>query len=231
MAAACLRAGRPPAALRLVAVTKSVDAPTAAALAGLGVAELGESRAQSLSAKLAAWPAAVPRPRWHFLGHLQRNKARAVVRLADEIHSLDSLPLLETLERVAVEEQRRPAVWLEVDLTGAPDRTGLSRAQLPELLSAARTLAHLRLQGLMTLAPLPTDEDRQRTRAREVFGELRDLAAELDPAPFENRRVQLSMGMSSDFEVAIECGADLVRVGSALFEGLPSAPSLSGGRP
>ncbi|HVS19816.1 MAG TPA: YggS family pyridoxal phosphate-dependent enzyme [Planctomycetota bacterium] len=226
MARACARAGRAPDAVRLVAVTKSVDTPTARALSDLGAGELGESRAQVLARRRTEWPAGVRAPRWHFLGHLQRNKARAVVRDVDEIHSLDSLRLCEALADAARAEARTPAVWIELDLVGADARTGLTPKALPELVERAGAAPELRLQGLMTLAPVPRGDERDAARARAVFEELAALAADLDPAPFEGGRARLSMGMSSDFEAAIEAGSDLVRVGSALFEGL--APTAGG---
>ena len=223
IARACARVGRTPAEVRLVAVTKSVDTPTAAALAGLGAGELGESRAQVLARRRTEWPADAAAPRWHFIGHLQRNKARAVVRDADELHSLDSLRLCEALVGAARAEGRRPAVWIELDLVGAAERTGLSRAELPRLVERAGAAPELALQGLMTIAPVPAGDDRDPARAREIFDELAALARELDGAAFEGGRARLSMGMSSDFETAIEAGSDLVRVGSALFEGLARA--------
>lgn len=223
IARACARAGREPGTVRLVAVTKSVDNATAAALAGLGVAELGENRVQALARRREEWPAGAPGVRWHLLGHLQRNKARAALRLADEIHSLDSLRLCEALDEAAAAEGRRPAVWIELDLLGRSQRTGLAPAELGPLLERAAASPHLRLQGLMTLAGAPRDDGLDAERARAVFAELARLAATLDPAPFEGRRVRLSMGMSSDFEVAIEQGADVVRIGTALFAGLAAA--------
>jgi pyridoxal phosphate enzyme (YggS family) len=226
IARACARAGRTPGSVRLVAVTKSVDTPTAVALAALGVTDLGESRVQALALRREQWPADAPAVRWHLLGHLQRNKARAAVRLADEIHSLDSLRLCEALQEACGAQGRRPAVWIELDLLEGEQRTGLAPAELARLLERASRCSHLRLQGLMTLAPAPLDDGRDDQRARAVFGELARLAAATDPAPFEGRTVRLSMGMSSDFETAIEQGADVVRIGSALFAGL----AATGGR-
>ena len=223
IARAAARAGRAPDAVRLVAVTKSVDTPTAAALAGLGVGELGESRVQVLERRRAEWHAAAPQPRWHFLGHLQRNKARAAVRAADEIHSLDSARLCDALAEAARAEGRRPAVWIELDLVGAAERTGLPRAELAPLVERAARTRELELQGLMALAPEPQQDGRDAARAREVFDELARIARALDPAPFAGARVRLSMGMSSDFEAAIEAGSDLVRIGTALFAGLAPA--------
>lgn len=226
IARACARAGRAPQSVRLVAVTKSVDTPTAAALCELGVSELGESRVQVLEQRRARWPETAAAPRWHFLGHLQRNKVPAAVRAADEIHSLDSLRLCDALAASARAEGRAPAVWIELDLVGGAERTGLARGELAPLLERAAGASPLRLQGLMTLAPVPQGDGRDEARAREVFEELARIAAALDPAPFEGGRARLSMGMSSDFETAVEAGSDLVRIGTALFVGL--APAAGG---
>jgi pyridoxal phosphate enzyme (YggS family) len=219
IARACRHAGRGPDCVRLVAVTKGAGPEEAAELVGLGQLDLGESRVQALEEK-AAWLAARGlHPRWHLLGHLQRNKARRAVVLAEEIHSVDSLRLLETLERVAEEEGRRPRIYLELNLTGAAVRTGLPLGDLAAAIDAARELPHLELAGLMTMAPEPDAGAAPADGARAVFRRLRELRDALEPqraAAFAQGRAQLSMGMSADFEQAIAEGADLVRVGSAL---------------
>jgi pyridoxal phosphate enzyme (YggS family) len=226
MAAAARDAGRDPAAVELVAVTKSVPAATAAALVALGVLDLGESRLQDLEAKARALgPAPI---RWHFVGHVQRNKARRVLRLAHAIHSVDSRALWEALARAASEEGRAPGVYLQVKL--APDETkgGLAPAEVAELVAEARS-GPLPLLGLMTmapLAPLVTDERDQARVSRPVFDAAAALARALPADAFAGGRVRLSMGMSQDFEEAVRAGADVVRVGTALFE---EAPAPEGG--
>ena len=216
---ACRSAGRGPDCVRLVAVTKGTGPEEAAELARLGQLDLGESRVQALEEK-AAWLAARGlRPRWHLLGHLQRNKARRAVVLAESIHSVDSLRLLETLERVAEEEGRRPRIYLELNLTGAGARTGLPPEELSAAIDLARGLPHLQLAGLMTMAPEAEAGAAGADAARRAFRRLRELRDALPPeraTAFAQGRAQLSMGMSSDFERAIAEGADVVRVGSAL---------------
>ncbi len=230
--AACARAGRVEHLVGLVAVTKSVGPEVCAELLELGQVDLGESRADELESK-ARWCAARGlRPRWHFLGHLQRNKARRVVALDAQIHSVDSLRLLESLQRIAAETDRRVGVWLEVDFTSGPTRTGLAAAEVPCVLERCRGLDRLDLLGLMTMAPPPGRSGLPPSAAIEPFQALAELRASLQRAAFHDGRGLLSMGMSLDFEQAIAAGSDLVRIGSALFEGLalPAAPDLGGGR-
>ena len=248
IARAAERAGRDPAGVRLVAVTKSVEAPTAALLPDLGVLDLGESRVQELERKATSAPhrgPAGPPPgadpvRWHLIGHLQRNKVRRALRWAGWLHSLDSLRLLEALEQAAALEQVRPRVYFEVRLAagsaapGQPERTGFDPGELPELLARARDLGHVRPVGLMAMGPAPdaagaapgADPLAEQAASRAVFAELaalrerwRDRAAEV----FEDGAIQLSMGMSFDLEAAIAEQSDVVRVGTALFEGVELA--------
>jgi pyridoxal phosphate enzyme (YggS family) len=222
--AACARAGRPRGCVELVAVTKYVPAQACAELLALGQVDLGESRAQALTPK-AQWCAQHGLDvRWHFIGHLQRNKARSVVRVAHQIHSVDSERLLEALDRIALEEQRRPGVYLEVDFTATGQRTGLQPAEAERLVERAAALEHVDLLGLMTMAPPPAEQaDDPLAPARETFTRLAALRSRLDPAGFHAGRCRLSMGMTSDLEAAIEVGADVVRVGSALFVGVEPA--------
>jgi pyridoxal phosphate enzyme (YggS family) len=227
--AAALAAGRPDADVRLIAVTKSVAPRVALALAramtaqGAGASDLGESRLPSLEAKVAAFRSAGVVARWHFIGHLQRNKARRVARLADEIHAVDTDALLATLARIADEDGgARPGLYLQVKLTAEAAKHGLAPADVPDVVSRARARGQ-HLRGLMTMAPLAGGPD----AARPVFERLAALAADLVAAglgaAFDGGRPRLSMGMSGDLEAAIAAGADDVRVGPALFEGLADA--------
>lgn len=224
--AACRAAGRPPAAVRVVAVTKSVGPEVAAALVRAGEGELGESRVDELERKAARLAALGLAPRWHLVGHLQRNKARRAVRVADEIHSVDSLELLESLRRLGAEEGRLPGLWLQVKLADEPTKGGLDPGELPAALAAA---AGMPLQGLMTLGELLADEAARTARARELFERLARLARELPGDAFEGGRARLSMGMSGDLEQAVAAGADVVRVGSAFFEGLDASAEAAPG--
>ncbi len=227
-------AGRAPDEVQLVAVTKSVSAATAAALARLGQRDLGENRLEGLSEKhdhLAALGLPVT---WHFIGKLQRNKARRVVRLADVIHSVDGLPLLRTLERVAAEEGRRPRVLLEVKLSEDAEKHGFAPAEVRGAVLEAAGLPHLELAGLMTLATRPAPGVDAAAAARREFEALARLARELegDPATraaFEGGRARLSMGMSGDFAEAVAAGSDVVRIGTALYAGVEEpAPARRG---
>jgi pyridoxal phosphate enzyme (YggS family) len=211
---AASRAGRPPP--RLVAVTKSTTPERALELARLGALDLGESRVQSLEAKVAHFRAQGVAARWHLVGHLQRNKARRAVAACCAIHSVDSLDLGLVLSRLCGELGARPELFVEVDYTGGDTRTGVAESAVPALVAALAPLPHFALAGLMTIAPVPAFDGDTR-RARQVFAQLRRLGERLPAEHFASGRPLLSMGMSSDFEIAIEEGSDCVRVGGALF--------------
>jgi len=209
IAAAADRSGRPPQAVTLVAVTKGHPAATAQELIGLGQVDLGENRARELVEKCGAIESGA---RWHFIGHLQRNKARLVVGRAVLIHSIDSPGLIAELEKEARRRELRQDVLLELNLAREATRTGALAEDLPALLDALAKAPHLRALGLMTMAPADADPE----AARPCFAELRRLLGGLTRhGPLEPRH--LSMGMSGDFEVAIEEGATIVRIGTALL--------------
>jgi pyridoxal phosphate enzyme (YggS family) len=219
---AALRSGRRGADVDLVAVTKSVEPDVAAELVRVGQLDLGENRASELERKERALREAGLAPRWHFLGHLQGNKVRRVVAIAASIHSIDSLRLLDAVDRAAGELGASPEVWFQVKLSTEATKTGLDRSELGEAFARAAGSKNLRLAGLMTLAPLTTDPSAAEAEAaaRSVFRELSQLARQVGMRDaLAPRRVRTSMGMSSDFEWAVEEGSDLVRVGSRLFEG------------
>ncbi len=212
--AACRRAGRPRADVTLVAVTKTVTAEVAAELARLGVAELGESRPQELWRKAAVLPETV---RWHLIGHLQRNKVERTLPLVRLIHSVDSLRLLLALEQEAVKQGRTVEVLLEINASREVSKHGFAPAEVEQLVEPAAALQRVRVRGLMTMAALAEDPE----ACRPAFVELRRLRDRLrerfaPPHALEH----LSMGMSNDFEVAVEEGATLVRLGTVLFEGI-----------
>jgi pyridoxal phosphate enzyme (YggS family) len=218
VAEACRRAGRDPGDVTLIAVTKYVDGATARLVHAAGCVDLAESRPQSLWAKAEALADLVPPPRWHLVGHLQRNKIRRTLAAAPLVHSLDSLRLLE-----AVEAEAGGLVCdalVEVNIAGDPGRTGVMEADVAALLEAAGGMPHVRVLGLMGMAAAPDGEDGGAT-ARRQFARLRDLRDDLVarlPTPTGLR--ELSMGMSGDFAEAILEGSTLVRVGSALWEGI-----------
>ncbi len=213
LGAVCRRSGRPRQAVALVAVTKTVSVEVAALLPSLGVLDLGESRPQELWHKAAVLPATV---RWHLIGHLQRNKVERTLPLCTLIHSVDSLRLLETIEREAGKQGKSPEVLLEVNASRELSKHGFAPEELPGLTASVRRLRHVRVRGLMTMAAPEDDPE----RCRPTFAALRTLRDRLQTELGE--LPHLSMGMSGDFEVAVEEGATLVRIGSALFEGIES---------
>jgi pyridoxal phosphate enzyme (YggS family) len=234
--AACRRGGRERSQVTLVAVTKTVGAEVAALLPALGVRDLGENRPQELWRKAAllspgARGAIVPRAssgdyrppladrvvdvRWHLIGHLQRNKVERTVPLVCLIHSVDSLRLLHELE--ATNSDGPLAVLLEVNASGEGSKHGFRPDEVAGLARPLERLRRVRVDGLMTMAAPESDAE----RCRSTFALLRELRDQLGEQIGHVHPVRdLSMGMSNDFEVAIEEGATLVRLGSVLFEGL-----------
>lgn len=215
IAGAAGRAGRAAADVRLVAVTKYFGAEIARLVAAAGCPILGENRPQELRAKaesLADLPI-----EWHLIGSLQRNKVRMVLPHAALIHSADSVRLLQTLSDEAVAAGKSVRCLLEVNVSGDATKHGFAPDELPRLFEAWPNLPAVRIEGLMTMAALDGGPD----VARANFAALRNLRDRLRPtAPPGVVLDELSMGMSGDFEIAIEEGATLVRVGSALYEGV-----------
>jgi len=225
VARAATDAGRDPESVSLLAVTKSVGPETTLALALLGQRDLGENRLHELVPKREYLAAAGAQVTWHFIGHVQRNKARKIVQNAEVIHSVDSIRLVETLQRVAGEEGRRPEVFLEVKLSGEGRKQGMSPEELPEAIQAAGRADALQLLGLMTMAPLPAAGEDSAESASPVFLQLARLGAGFEADEelrhcFRDGQVALSMGMSGDFRGAIAAGSRWVRIGTMLFAGL-----------
>ena len=220
IATACRTAGRDSGDVRLVGVTKYVSAELTRMLLAAGCHDLAESRPQSLWAKAAALADHEPAPRWHLIGHLQRNKLRRTLPLMSLLHSLDSVRLLEAIEAEAAGLGVVCDALVEVNLAGDPGRTGVMEADVAAMLDAASRARHVRVLGLMGMAAVPEGEDGAAT-ARRQFARLREIRDDLVarmPTPSGLR--ELSMGMSGDFEEAILEGSTLVRVGSALWEGI-----------
>ncbi len=218
MAEACRRTGQgDPAAVTLVAVTKyaELDWVRAPSIA-LGARDLGENRPQQLELRAQEIVAPV---RWHLIGHLQRNKIRSILPRTALIHSADSLRLLEAIDRIAAELELRPRVLVEVNLSGEAAKHGFQVEGLLAAWDDILKLARVEVVGLMTMAAYSPDPE----TARPAFAGLRKLRDSLQ-GPSSGTAVRLehlSMGMTGDFEVAIEEGATLVRIGSALWNGLP----------
>jgi len=223
VAKACRAAGRDPREVRLVAVTKSAGPELAAELFALGSIDLGENRVDELERKATWFRGRGLSARWHFVGHLQRNKARRVLRLAHEIHAVDSRALLETLLRQAREEDARPGIYLQVKLAPEESKGGLAPDEVAELVRLARDARTLPLLGLMTIAPLLAEEGEARRAARATFEALAELARSLPTDAFAGGYPRLSMGMTGDLEEAIAAGAHVLRIGSALLAGAHGA--------
>ncbi|HKP39360.1 MAG TPA: YggS family pyridoxal phosphate-dependent enzyme [Pyrinomonadaceae bacterium] len=209
---AAKRSHRDPAAIKLVAVSKTHPAQVVREAIDAGVTDLGENRVQEAETKIGDLGNAA---RWHLIGHLQSNKARRAVQLFDMIHSLDSAALAQKLDRACAQENRISLpVLIQVDLGNEATKSGATEDELPAIVEAVRSSKHLRLVGLMTLPPFFDDAE----LVRPFFVRLRGLRDELRAQGiFGNDQGELSMGMTHDFEVAIEEGATIVRVGTAIF--------------
>jgi len=213
--AACRRAGRDPARVTLVAVSKTFPVAAIRAAVAAGVTTFGESRIQEALPKMEAL-ADVPGLTWHLVGHLQSNKAVKAVGPFALIHSVDTLALAERLDRLAAERGVVQEVLIEVNVAGEATKHGVAPTEAPELVAAAGRLAHLRVRGLMGMAPYSDDPEAARPHFRRLAALLREIAQN---APGGVTMDTLSMGMSDDFDVAIEEGATLVRIGTRLFGG------------
>jgi hypothetical protein len=215
--AACARSGRKRSDVTLVCVTKTAAPEIATLLPGLGYHDLGESRPQELWRKAAVIPDGVC---WHLIGHLQRNKIERTIPLIEWLHSADRWSLCEALDTQAARGGQPLQCLLEVNVGREANKQGLSLEELPAGIERLSALRSIRIRGLMTMAPLNKDPQ----MSRPVFAALRqarDKHRSLVPPPHSLN--QLSMGMTNDFEVAIEEGATMIRIGTALFEGLPGA--------
>jgi pyridoxal phosphate enzyme (YggS family) len=209
IAAAAARTGRAAAGVRIVGVTKGHPLERVREAVAAGLLDLGENRVQEALAKREGWPDAPVR--WHLIGHLQRNKAKAVAGRFVLVHSLDSLRLADALEAAAAAAGVVQEVLVEVNAAREPQKTGVLPEEAPALVRHAAALPHLGVRGLMTIAPYTSDPAVQRDTFRRVRGLRDELATStLDLA-------ELSMGMSDDFEIAVEEGATMVRLGTVLF--------------
>ncbi|MDP2328175.1 MAG: YggS family pyridoxal phosphate-dependent enzyme [Dehalococcoidia bacterium] len=211
--AACERAGRAASEVTLVAVSKGHPLEACAAAVAAGTPDLGENRVQEFAPKAQAAAAAGVAARWHFIGHLQTNKVRDALPHISVFHALDSTRLIEAITREAARlgdtgaAAARPLpCYLEVNIGGEPQKQGIAPGQVGALLAAAADCPAVRVDGLMTVAPRAGDPE----QVRPVFRALRELAE-------AHGLTGLSMGMTDDFEVAIEEGATLIRVGRAIF--------------
>lgn len=213
IAEAAGRSGRSPEDVRLVAVTKFADEAECRALIAAGCHELAESRPQKLWSKAEALRDC--QITWHLIGHLQTNKVRKTLPLVEWIQSADNVYLLDTLNTEAAAQGLRPKVLIEVNTSGELAKDGFEPGEIPALLPQLANFPHLEIRGLMTMAALEGGS----SAARRNFATLRELRDKLrGQCPPGVSLDELSMGMSGDFEIAIEEGATIVRIGSALFE-------------
>ena len=232
IAEACVRGRRDPAEVQIVAVTKAVELDAIESLLELGQVELGESRPQQLLQREAMVQEMLqsrsepqgddepelPRPHWHMIGHLQRNKVKQILPIVKLIHSVDSLRLAEEINTSAAKLglNDRVDLLLQVNTSQEKQKHGLAVGAVSALAEQIETLPNLRITGLMTMAPLTDDAEISRfcfTRLREIFEELRGEKT------VGRHCTELSMGMSQDYVPAVEAGATIVRIGTALFEG------------
>jgi len=221
IAAACARVNRDPASVQLVAVTKTRPADVVTAAADLGLTTFGENRVQEAKAKIPLCPG---RLRWHMIGHLQSNKCRDAAHLFSMIESVDSLALAEELNKWCDKSAKTMPILLEINIAGESSKFGYNPDRLLAELSRINALPKIEVHGLMTVAPWTQTPE----KVRPVFRRLRELKLQCEQilgAPLPH----LSMGMSGDFEVAIEEGASIIRIGSAVFGERPAKPQTEYG--
>lgn len=212
MAAAAREAGKDPAEITLVAASKMNDADRVREAIAAGVDVCGENRVQEMLEKQAQ--GAYEGAPLHFIGHLQKNKVKQVVGLASLIHGVDSLALLEVIDRCAEKRGLTQDLLLEVNIGAEESKSGFAPEEIPAALSAAAAFSHIRVRGLMCIPPAGRSEEENRLN----FTKMNKLFVDNSGKKYDNVRMDfLSMGMSADFACAIACGSNMVRVGSAIF--------------
>ena len=208
---ACERAGRDPEEVTLIAVSKTKPISMIEELLPLGVVDFGENKVQELTMKEETIPASL---NWHMIGHLQRNKVKYIVDKVCLIHSVDSLRLAETISQEAVKKQVNVNILVEVNVAEEESKFGIHTEETIALVENIAKLPGISVKGLMTIAPFVEDPEEN----RPVFRELKKLSVDIDAKRFDNVSMAvLSMGMTNDYEVAIEEGATMVRVGTGIF--------------
>lgn len=203
IAAACRRAGRSPDEVTLVAVTKDVAPAVIREAYNLGLRHFGENRVREAETKIGQLSDFKPRPAWHMVGHLQSNKVKQALSMFDIIHSIDSVKLAQIINQ---QSRKKMPVLLQVNVSGEASKSGFSLSEIGQAYEAISSLPRLELEGLMTIAPLAANAE----EVRPVFRKLRELRDSF-------HLKHLSMGMTDDFEVAVEEGATMVRIGRAIF--------------
>ncbi len=211
IAAAAKRAGREPSSVRLIVVTKTVEVERIREAVAAGAVVLGENRVQEAKEKIEKMGSIAS---WHLIGHLQSNKAKYAVKLFDLIHSVDNLDLAKEIDKQAAKNGKVQNVLIEVSIAGEEQKAGVDFGRAVELVKEAAKLRNIAVQGIMTVPPLLDDPE----AVRPYFRKLRTLAEDIRKENIPNVNMkELSMGMSGDFEVAVEEGATMVRVGTAIF--------------
>lgn len=209
--AACERAGRDPKEVTLIAVSKTKPIEMIEEAIEYGKKEFGENKAQEMKQKYEALPKDII---WHFIGHLQTNKVKYVVGRASLIHSVDSLHLAEAIEKESAKKNLVTDILVEVNVAGEKSKFGLNTDETEELVRNIAKLPHIRIRGLMTIAPYVDDPEEN----RHIFRSLKELSVDIQSKNIDNVLMDiLSMGMTNDYEVAIEEGATHVRVGTGIF--------------
>lgn len=208
---ACRQSGRDPGEVTLIAVSKTKPVETLREAYDLGVRTFGENKVQELVEKYDALPKEI---QWHLIGHLQRNKVKYIIDKAALIHSVDSLRLAQTIEKEAAKHDLTAHILIEVNVAREESKFGILPEETEELVRQIGALSHIQVDGLMTIAPFVEDPEEN----RPVFRELRKLSVDIDKKNIDNVIMSvLSMGMTNDYQVAIEEGATMVRVGTGIF--------------
>lgn len=208
---ACRRAGRKREDVTLIAVSKTKPVSELMKAYDLGVRIFGENKVQELSDKYEELPKDI---HWHMIGHLQRNKVKYIIDKVDLIHSVDSARLAETIEKEAAKRDITVNILIEVNVAGEESKFGVAPEELPGLIEEIAGFSHIRVQGLMTIAPFVEESEEN----RQIFRDLRKLSVDIAEKNVDNITMRvLSMGMTNDYSVAIEEGATMVRVGTGIF--------------
>lgn len=217
--AACTRSGRSPESVNMVLSTKYVDAGVIRLLYQLGIGDVGENRVQDTQQKqelLSDLPI-----RWHMFGHLQRNKVKKALKLFELVHSVDSVELAEEISKTSLGAGMRMKILVEVNVSGEPQKYGLRPEETIPFLKKISPMQGLQVLGLMTMTPLMDIDNVDTELCRGIFRGLRQLSEDIEKSHIENIKMDyLSMGMTQDFEIAVEEGSNLLRIGSAVFRGI-----------
>lgn len=212
---ACLRSTRTENTIKLVVAVKTVDASTVRALYELGISEIGENKVQDAEDKEKALSDL--NIHWHMFGHLQRNKVKRALSLFELIHSVESVRLAEEISKESIKQGKRTDILVEANISGESTKFGIKEAEAIPFIKQISHLEGIRILGLMTMAPIVDDPE----LCRSVFRGLKELNDKITAEGIKNVEMKyLSMGMTQDFEVAIEEGANLIRVGTAIFKGI-----------